>query len=136
VRHIGAGARIPQISASATDADIADGRVYPHPTSPATGRDADRYNYEDRGCNADCRVRYSPVTVYEWQPVSITATSTIKVVITGGAEVARNPQNLMIPDSEEAGEFHMKNGVPYSALTLPILGNEGQNVQKTAVVDV
>jgi hypothetical protein len=40
-------------------------------------------------------------------------------------------------DSENAvGEFQMKNGVPYSALALPVLGNEGQNVQKTTVVDM
>ena len=136
----GAGARIPHIVASATGVDFADPEQFskiPSPTSPGTGREADKYSYEDRGCNADCRVRYSPVTVYEWQPVSITATSTIKVLVTAGAEAPVDPQNLVMSESENAvGEFQMRNGVPYSALTLPVMGNEGQNVQKTTVVDM
>jgi hypothetical protein len=94
---------------------------------------------EDNNCNADCQVQYSPVTVYEWQSVSITATSTVvKYIFTqlpeAGSEalIRHSPQDNQ---SIQEGDSQTRNGVPYSALAVPVFGDD-QNVEATKVVDV
>lgn len=96
---------------------------------------------EESNCNADCQVQYSPVTVYEWQPVSITATSTIikyiftEVPVAESETIIRQSPQDRKPVEEEEGEFQTKNGLPYSALAVPVMGDD-QNLPATKVVDV
>jgi hypothetical protein len=108
----------------------------PPSTVSIPNKDAD--GYQDRGCNANCRVRYPPVTVYEWEKVSITATSTIvKYIGTGLPKASPDSTYILSSNSENStGEFRKKNGVQYSAVTVPMLDTQGENAQNTTVIDV
>jgi hypothetical protein len=136
---LGISTRSSNIVGSGDLAELAPEVVQNEPPPTITAppnKDAD--GYQDRGCNANCRVRYPPVTVYEWQKVSITATSTIvKYIGTGTPNASPDSKYVLSRNSQEnVNEFQKKNGVQYSALTVPVLDSQVPNASKSTVVDM
>jgi hypothetical protein len=132
--------RIQPIISSTTGPETATSvtRTASHISLPTFSKQyPSQYSYEDRGCSADCQVRYSPVTVYEWQPVLITATSTVlKLVVTGLPDSAPDMEFLVRGAKMEDDELQTKDGLPYSALTVPVIDNKAVDVPATRTLDV
>jgi hypothetical protein len=95
---------------------------------------------DDTNCKADCEIHYAAVTVYEWQRVVMTATSTvIKYLSSDGATPVPDPlmrHGEALQDTNKANEFLSKGGIPYTTLAIAQGDANGELARPSTTLEV